>query len=177
MPVEPQKITPIHFVPRFCSQCGARLGKKFVQEENRERLTCSACGFIAYLNPYVVAGTIPRDGDGKILLLRRGIEPAKHAWTFPAGFVELGESVEEAAVRETREEIGVEIKVRELLGVYSYSNVGVATVVYLADVVGGALKTCQEAEEIAGFNKESIPWTELAFRSTQDALKDWSKIQ
>lgn len=174
MPGEVQKITPIHYVPRFCSQCGGSLEKKFIAEENHERLVCPACGYIVYLNPQVVAGAVPCD-RGKILLLRRGIEPARGAWTFPAGFVELGETVAEAAVRETKEETGVEIEVRGLLGVYSYSEFGVVTVVYLADVVGGLPQTSHEALEIREFSPDHIPWAELAFWSTKDALKDWVK--
>src|SRR3989338_3955048 len=114
-------ITTIHFIPRFCSQCGGKLKTKFIPEEKRRRLHCPACDFIAYLNPPVVAGAIPEKG-GKILLLRRGIDPARHAWAFPAGFVELGEAGAEAAVREAREETGVEIEVGGIIGVYSYSD-------------------------------------------------------
>ena len=169
-------ITTIHFVPKFCSRCGGKLDTKFIPEEKQERLHCAACGFIAYLNPPVVAGAIP-ETRGKILLLRRGIEPALHAWTFPAGFVELGESVAEAAVRETREETGVEIQVGKIIGVYSYSDAGVVTVVYRAKVVGGAQKITREAEEIAEFTKKTIPWKELAFRSTGEALKDWTRLK
>src|SRR5438874_2458542 len=116
-----KKITPIHFFPKFCSQCSFELKYHFIPEENQERLFCSSCGFIAYLNPQVVAGAIPEKG-GKILLLRRGIEPMKHFWTFPAGFVELGESVPEGAARETLEETGIDIKIGPLAGVYSYAD-------------------------------------------------------
>lgn len=168
-------ITPIHFVPRFCSQCGSILEKKFVREEKCKRLRCSQCGFIAYLNPVPVAGAIPHR-NGKILLLRRGIEPAKSAWTFPAGFVELGESVRQAAIRETKEEVGVKIVPGEVLGIYSYSDAGVATIVYLAEVVGGSIRNSIEAEEVREFFPQEIPWHELAFRSTRDALKDWAHL-
>src|SRR3990170_4499507 len=94
-----KKITPIHFVPKFCTQCGSALAKKFVREEKCRRLCCSRCGFIAYLNPTPVAGAIA-ERNGKLLLLKRGIEPAKGKWTFPAGFVELWETVPQAAIRE-----------------------------------------------------------------------------
>ena len=144
MPGDIQKITPIHFVPRYCTQCSGALEKKFIPGEQQHRLCCKNCGFIAYLNPQVVAGAIPSNG-GDIFLLRRGIEPARHSWTFPAGFVELGESVAEGAVRETAEEIGLEVRIGNLLGVYSYPDAGVVTVVYMADVVGGSPKTSNEA--------------------------------
>lgn len=177
MPDDPGKITPIHFFPKFCSQCGGALSRKFVEEEKQDRLCCPGCGFIAYVNPQIVAGALPEDGDGKILLLRRGIEPMKSSWTFPAGFVELGETVEAGALRETREETGVEIRVRDLLGVYSYPDASVVTVVYLADEAGGQVTLTREAEEIARFSPENIPWNELAFRSTRDALNDWAALR
>ncbi len=115
--------------------------------------------------------------EGKIILLRRGIEPQKGLWTYPAGFVELGESVVEGAARETKEEVGLDIKVGPVFGVYSYSDAGVVVVVYLADVVGGAVRPCAEASEIKEFKLEEIPWDDLAFRSTRDALSDWLKLK
>ncbi len=146
----------------------------FIREENQKRFSCGRCGFIAYLNPLLVAGAIP-EKDGKILLLRRGIEPMKHLWTFPAGFVELGETVSAGAVRETREEVGLRVGLRGVLGVYSYPKYGVATVVYRAIVLGGRPKTCLESEEIQYFAPNKIPWKELAFRSTRQALQDWGR--
>ena len=126
------------------------------------------------MNPFVVAGAVPED-KGKILLLRRGIEPMKHFWTFPAGFVELGESAPDGAIRETREETGAKIKIKDLLGVYSYSDHITVNVIYRARMTGGALRTCPESEEVRWFPKSQIPWDDLAFRSTHDALADWMK--
>lgn len=170
-----QKITPIHFIPKFCSQCGAPLGECYVPEERRERLLCSKCGTVSYLNPFIVAGVIPEQ-DKKIVLLKRGIEPAYGAWTFPAGFVELGESVKEGAIRETKEETGLDVSVGELLGIYSYKNVGVVTIVYMGKVMGGSIQTCPESAEVKMFQKDEIPWDQLAFNSTKDALRDWEKM-
>ena len=101
----------------------------------------------------------------------------KHLWTFPAGFVELGESVVQGAQRETLEEIGVKISVGEALGVYSYPDHGVVTVVYRAKVIGGKIKTSSEAEEIRKFSRKELPWAELAFKSTRDALEDWARLK
>lgn len=146
----------------------------YVKEEEQERLLCLRCGFIAYLNPLLVAGALPVKA-GKVLLLRRGIEPMRHLWTFPAGFVELYETIEEGARRETLEEVGLRVALGEMVGAYSYPKYGAVTVVYTATVTGGRARTSREAEEIKYFSAEDIPWDELAFRSTRDALKDWVK--
>ena len=167
-----QKISAIHRVPKFCHQCAFALKWTFIPEEGQERLLCRGCGYITYLNPLLVAGALPVK-DGKVLLLRRGIEPMKHLWTFPAGFVELGESIEEGAIRETLEEVGVKIRLGEMLGAYSYPKYNAATMVYIARVKGGKPRTSREAEEIRYFAPKDIPWEELAFKSTQDALRDW----
>ncbi|MFQ5847744.1 MAG: NUDIX domain-containing protein [Candidatus Methylomirabilales bacterium] len=157
---------------QFCLQCGGALREAWVEEEGRKRPVCRACGFILYANPKVVAGAIPFQ-DGRVLLLRRGIEPARGKWTFPAGYVELGESVEQAAIREAQEEVALEIGELSLLNVYSYRESPVVTVVYLSRIVGGSPQVGEEAEEIAFFPPEAVPWGELAFRSTQEALRDW----
>src|SRR5579872_1610300 len=115
----------------FCPACGSALEERLVEAEGRNRLVCNSCGHIHYLNPTVVAGTIPVVGDG-IWLLRRAIEPRYGAWTYPAGFVELGESVEDAAVRETREELNLPVQIRRLLGVYSRPVMTSVVVVYIA---------------------------------------------
>lgn len=144
-----------------------------VEEEGRVRWVCPSCRYIHYLNPKVVAGAIPQK-DGKVVLLRRGIEPARGKWTFPAGYVELGESVSEAAIRETKEEVGLDIEIAALLNVYSYPDSGIVTVVYTAYVRGGQLEKGSEAEEVAAFSLHEIPWGELAFRSTEEALREWA---
>lgn len=100
----------------------------------------------------------------------------KSAWTFPAGFVELGETTREAAVRETKEEVGIDINVGDVLGVYAYADAGVVTVVYWAEVTGGEARISEEAEEIGEFTASTIPWDDLAFRSTKEALRDWTEM-
>ncbi len=161
---------------KYCLRCGDVLRKQWVAEERRERPVCQACGFIFYMNPKVVGGAIPCQ-DGRVLLLRRRIEPARGQWTFPAGYVELGESVEEAAIRETKEEVALEIGDLSLLNVYSYRESPVVTVVYLSRIVGGDPQLGEEAEEIDFFSPAALPWAELAFRSTRDALRDWTQSQ
>lgn len=160
-----------HFSPSFCAACGRRLVERFVAEEARERLVCGACGEIRYVNPLLVAGTIPVAG-GRVWLLRRAIEPRYGAWTFPAGYMELGETVEEAAIRETSEELGVEVSLGSLLNVYSRRATTSVLMVFLAETLGEP-RGGKETLEFATFHPDSIPWDDLAFWNTEAALRDW----
>jgi ADP-ribose pyrophosphatase YjhB (NUDIX family) len=126
---------------------------------------------ILYENPNIVAGTIPVS-DGKVWMLRRGIEPQKGYWTFPSGFMELGETVEEAAARETLEEICLDVEITGLIGVYSRPVTSIVFIVYLAKAEGQAAPG-DESLEVQAFSPDEIPWDELAFWSTRVALEDW----
>lgn len=154
----------------FCHVCGQPLQLKYIEIEHHERLVCQS-GHIHYENPKVVAGTMPIH-EGKVWLLRRAIEPRIGFWTFPAGFMELGESVEEAAARETLEEIGIDVTIRGLLGVYSRPEGTAVFVVYMADASGDAV-AADEALEVGAFGPDEVPWDELAFWSTRRSLEDW----
>lgn len=157
----------------YCMECGDTLRENVPPGDDRVRLVCPACGYIAYMNPKVVAGSLPIV-NGKALLLRRGIEPRLGMWTYPGGFLEMGETTEECAVREAREELGIEVAHLRLLGVYSRRQPGVVTVVYLSEVVGGEPHSTPEALEAAYFAPAEIPWDELAFPTTVSALKAWT---
>ncbi|MDM7998300.1 MAG: NUDIX hydrolase [Acidobacteriota bacterium] len=156
----------------FCPRCGSALVERYIEIEQHTRKICSGCGYIYYLNPKVVAGAVPRQED-RIWLVRRSIEPSSGCWTFPAGYVDLGESVPEAAVRETREETLLDIRLDGLLNVYSYASVGIVLIAYCATVIGGIAGPTPESEEVRAFRIEDIPWLSLAFPSTRDALKDY----
>jgi len=159
---------------KFCFRCGGILQKKFVRAENRRRLVCADCGQITYLNPKVVAGMVPLTRSGKVVLLKRKIAPGKGKWTYPAGFLEMGESVAAGARRETREEIGARVKLNKLVGIYSYKKLGVVTVVYDGKILSGERpRKGNEAEEVRAFPIGKIPWKKLAFRSTVQALSEW----
>ena len=110
--------------PRFCQHCASSLVSRFLEEEGRTRLVCSSCGFVHYLNPKLVANVLPESG-GRVLLLRRGIEPSYGKWAFPGGYLELGESAEEGAEREALEEVGMQVRAGPLLGVYTRVQHGV----------------------------------------------------
>ena len=151
---------------RFCPRCAQEAEVRFPRS-----ITCPHCGYGAYYNPKPVASAIPRDRDGRIWLLRRGFDPGAGLWTFPGGFVDLGESVEDAARRETREEMDIDIELEGLVGVYSRAEDRVVLVVFAATALGEP-RTTEEATEVRAFAPAELPWDELAFWSTEKALRD-----
>jgi ADP-ribose pyrophosphatase YjhB (NUDIX family) len=151
---------------RFCPRCGQPAEVEFPY-----RIACSHCGYTAYYNPKPVASVVPIDGQGRVILLRRGFEPGRGLWTFPGGFVELGESVEEAARREADEELGLTVELGALVGVYSRDDDRVVLIVYRALAIGEP-RTTPEAVEVRRFAPAEIPWTQLAFWSTELALRE-----
>jgi ADP-ribose pyrophosphatase YjhB (NUDIX family) len=157
----------------FCSRCGAELEFGPLPEENRDRLACAACGYIAYVNPRLVVTTIPVTDAGEAVLIRRGIEPGYGSWAQPGGFLEVDETVAEAAVRETLEETGLVVEPGEISGLYSRLEAAVVVVVFEARIVDGAYRTNPEALEIEAFAPDSIPWDGIAFKTTWWALRDW----
>jgi len=156
---------------RFCPLCGAPTVREPVPPDQREQHVCSRCRFVFYLNPKVVGATLPEQ-DGTILLTRRSINPGRGLWTFPGGFVDFGESVTDAAVRETFEETGLKVDLTGLHNVYTYPGAPVI-VVYRARVTGGALTTCDENDALEWMRQAEIPWGALAFPSTRAALREW----
>jgi ADP-ribose pyrophosphatase YjhB (NUDIX family) len=151
---------------RYCPRCGAEAVIAYPRS-----ITCGRCGYGAYYNPKPVACAIPRDDHGRVWLLRRAFDPGAGLWTFPGGFVDLGESVEDAARRETREELEIEIDLGGLVGVYSRAEDRIVLVVFAA-VARGIPRTTEEATEVRAFAPGEVPWEELAFWSTERALRD-----
>ncbi len=160
---------------RFCPKCGGVLNRQLLKANDPKRLVCKNCSFIFYDDPKVAACTIPIV-DGKILLLKRGIEPGYGKWVFPGGFLDRGERVEDAAIRETWEEAGLEVALTRLLNVYSYTNQRVVVIVYLATVLDGTPQALDETLEAKLFTRTEIPWQELAFPSTRDALSEYISL-
>ncbi|HZC83023.1 MAG TPA: NUDIX hydrolase [Rubrobacter sp.] len=157
---------------KFCPRCGNRLGVRLLKRGDPERLVCESCGFVFYLGPKLVAGAIV-ELDGGIVLIQRDIEPGYGKWTFPGGFVERGERAEAAAEREVLEESGLEIEVGEIVGLYTYEEQIPAIAVFAAEVTGGEPTPLDETMDIRSFPTEGLPWTEMAFPSTTQALKDY----
>lgn len=158
--------------PLFCVRCGGPLRLAILPTEERPRHLCDACGHIHYINPTIVAAVLPIH-EGRVLLLRRAIEPRAGTWVFPGGFVEWGETMEEAAAREAAEEVGVTVEVGPVLGVYSRLGPGVVIAVYLGSVSHPHFSPGREAIEAAWFAPHQIPWHDLAFDTTEQALRAW----
>jgi ADP-ribose pyrophosphatase YjhB (NUDIX family) len=152
---------------RFCPRCGQPAEVAYPRS-----ISCPHCGYGAYYNPKPVAAAIPVTPDDRIILLRRGFDPGKDLWTFPGGFVDLGETVEAAARREAREEIEADIQLGDLVGVYSRDDERVVLIVFAARTADTP-RTTDEAVEVRAFAPAEIPWEELAFWSTANALKDF----
>jgi len=157
----------------FCSRCGAELLFGIVDGEDRARSSCPSCGHITYVNPRLVVTALPVTDDGRVILLRRGIEPGLGAWAQPGGFLEVDETVAEAAIRETLEETGLTIEPGEIVGLYTRLEAAVVVLVFEARVTGGTAGPTPEALEIAAFAADAIPWSGLAFKTTYWALVDW----
>jgi ADP-ribose pyrophosphatase YjhB (NUDIX family) len=157
----------------FCSRCGSRLTFGPLPTEERDRLACDTCGFIAYVNPRLVVSTLPVTDDGELVLIRRGIEPGYGAWAQPGGFLEIDETAQEGAVRETLEETGLLVELISIVGVYSRPKAAVAVICWEARIVGGEPRTSPESLEIRAFRRDAIPWPHIAFQTTAWAVRDW----
>ena len=160
---------------RFCPVCGAALEPRALRTGEPMRLVCTGptCGFVFYLDPKLAVGTIIRMPDGALVLTRRAIEPGYGRWVFPGGYVDRGEEVRTAAVREAREEAGIDVAIDGLVGIYSYPGTTAVIIVYSAVWTGGALAIDDESSEVRTFAPDALPWDEMAFPSTADSLRDY----
>ncbi len=159
---------------KFCSTCGARVTLRIPEGDNRERYICDSCSEIHYQNPKIVAGCIP-EWDGKILLCRRAIEPRHGLWTLPAGFMENGESTEEAAMRETREEAGARVEIISLYSLFSIPHISQVYMIYRGDLCDGQYEPGAESLECELFDERTVPWDRLAFQVIKETLKRYFK--
>jgi mutator protein MutT len=157
--------------PVFCTQCAARLVVREMGPARKGVPACPACGAIHWIDPKIAAGCVIVDG-ARVLLVKRGIEPGYGKWVFPGGHVDRGETVEEAAIRETREECGVEAEIDELLGLYSYPGRPVIIVVFRAHLAAGSPSpiAADETLEVGWFTADEVAALPLAFRSSADSL-------
>ena len=155
---------------RHCKTCGGATEYRIPADDNRDRAVCTVCGTIHYENPLNVVGTVPVWGD-QVLLCRRNIEPRYGLWTLPAGFMELGETLEQGAARETDEEAGAHFEMQELLTVLSVVRVGQLHLYFRARLLDTEFAPGPETIEARLFREDEIPWDELAFRTVRETLR------
>lgn len=155
---------------KHCRECGNLVRYQVPADDNRPRAVCTVCETIHYENPLNVVGTVPVWED-KVLLCRRNIEPRYGFWTLPAGFMELGETLEGGALRETVEEAGAHIDVQQLFTALSVPRVGQVHFYFLARLRDTDFEPGPETIEAQLFTESEIPWDELAFQTVRETLK------
>ena len=158
---------------RFCPVCTGALVSRLLKGGDPERLVCERCNFVLYLDPKVAVGAIIRGDDDRVVLVRRAIEPGYGLWVFPGGYVDRGEPIETAVIREAREECGLDIRIDGLVNIYSYAGRTPIIIVFAATSIAGDLTIDDESLEAARFDERTIPWDALAFVSTEEALRDY----
>ena len=154
---------------KFCSECGAGINIQIPPGDDRQRYVCNHCGFIHYQNPRIVAGSLPVWKD-QILLCRRAIEPRYGLWTLPAGFMELGETTLEAAIRETREEANARIQIKGLYVVINLPEVNQVYMMFRAELLDLDFGPGTESLDVRLCSEADIPWDELAFGTIRHTL-------
>jgi len=155
---------------KYCSHCGAQVVLKVPPGETLLRFVCEACQTVHYQNPKIVAGCIP-EWEDKILLCRRAIEPRLGLWTFPAGFMELDETTEQAAARETLEEAKVEVEIKSLFAVFSLLRVNQVYVIFRGKMRSQDFGVGHESSDVQLFSPTKIPWESLAFPVIHETLE------
>lgn len=156
----------------FCPMCGQSLVTKCPQGDVKLRQVCEHCGFIRYVNPLPVVGTIPIL-NGKILLCRRAIEPRKNYWTLPAGFMEAYETLKEGAARETLEETGAKVQVNDLVTMIDVPQANQIHFFFLAELLDWPSSPGEETIEQCLFSPDQIPWDELSFTTVKTTLQHY----
>ena len=155
---------------KHCKACGGAVKYLVPADDNRERAVCTVCANVHYENPLNVVGTLPVWGD-QVLLCRRNIEPRHGFWTLPAGFMELGETAAEGALRETIEEAGARVEMQGLYTVLNVVRVGQLHMFYRARLLDTDFAPGPETIEAQLFDEADVPWDELAFRTVRETLK------
>jgi ADP-ribose pyrophosphatase YjhB (NUDIX family) len=157
---------------KFCSACGAPVSLRVPPGDSLARHVCDACGTIHYSNPKMVVGCIP-EWEGRILLCKRAIEPRYGLWTLPAGFMENGESVADAARRETLEEAKARVELAEMFSMLSVPHINQVHIFYRAQLLDLDFGPGEESLDVALFHEGEIPWRDLAFRTVSTTLRHY----
>lgn len=158
---------------KYCANCGHQITLLVPKGDDRERHCCGDCGSIHYINPRIIVGCLPI-WDDKIMICRRGIEPQLGYWTLPAGFMELGETTEQGAIRETFEETRAEVEIEHLHGIYNIPQIDQVYFLYRAKMTSAKFEITPESTEIKLVSPQQIPWDELAFEVMKTALKQYA---
>ncbi len=156
----------------FCTSCGSKLVQRKSSTSETVRQSCLTCGITVYDTPYVVVATLPVIDDC-VVLVRRATNPGSGLWSYPGGYLETNETLEAGAIRETREETGLEVKINGLLGVYSRPGGRTVTIIFEAIAEREEWTENPEVSEVRSFPASDIPWDELAFWTARYALEDW----
>lgn len=154
---------------KFCSECGSTISQKIPPGDERERYVCEQCGTIHYQNPNIVAGCIVEKGD-QILLCKRAIEPRSGLWTLPAGFMENGESTQQAAARETWEEAKAKVDNLHLYTLFNLPHINQVYMMFRGQLIGNDYAPGIESLEVALYDEKDIPWDDLAFPVIEKTL-------
>ena len=165
------RATTIRLV-NFCPNCGARVARRLPAGDHLPRDVCDACGQIHYANPKLIAGCVPEHG-GRILLCRRAIEPRRGFWTFPAGFMEIGETLQQAAARECDEEALARVEIEDPCAIVHVLSSAQVHVMFRARLVDPAFGAGPESLEAKLCSEDEVPWPELAFPSVRFTLERW----
>lgn len=155
---------------KFCSECGGPVVHRVPEGDNLPRHICEQCNLIHYQNPKIVAGCLPVWND-QVLLCKRAIEPCYGLWTLPAGFMENQESLEEAALRESREEANANLELESIYSVISLPHINQVYVMYRAKLLDLDFYAGPESLDVQLFNEEDIPWDLIAFKTIDNTLK------
>jgi len=159
---------------KYCPQCGEETQRSIPEGDNRQRDVCASCDSIHYQNPRIIAGCIPVWQD-KVLLCKRAISPRKGYWTLPAGFMELEETVEQAAIRETLEEAGAVVEAEELYALFNIPQIGQVYMIYRTAMLKPEFASGIESLDTRLFSEAEIPWDEMAFPAMRLSLEYFFK--
>lgn len=162
----------------FCSNCGSdQLRHTIPDGDNRYRMVCGQCQVIHYSNPKIVAGCLPVFGD-RVLLARRAIKPCYGLWNIPSGYLENGETVEEGALREVREEVEAELTLMGMHALYSIPHINQVYIHFLGELPAADAFGCgPESLEARLFSESDIPWNDIAFTSSTFSLERYFSDQ
>ena len=157
---------------RFCPQCGTALRRRLAFGHARK--VCPRCDYVYFNDPKVAVGVLA-ERRGRLLLVRRNHEPHPGEWSFPSGYVDAGEVLEEAAIREAKEETGLDVRIERLLGAWSTRGERVIFIAYAARVTGGRIEVGPECMEVRFFPPDALP--PLAFPHNEAILRAWRDAQ